>query len=178
MWTVYSEPAIARFIPLGARSHQSLNSSKTVNCAPQQLSNQLVHLDHLWRSLAQLLQSSDWPIPVFKPAKELQDGVGLVCYPPHPPRTLRTLIIILYLCLQVTSEKAELLAALTKYEKAINLKELGDDCDCDCDCEPFSKHVRNMSLDHLPSGMATLPRNVLKVIEGHFCPEYAGISLA
>ena len=62
---------IARFIPLGARSHQSLNSSKVVYCAPQQLSNQLVHLDHLWRSLTQLVQSLDWPIPVFKSAKRI-----------------------------------------------------------------------------------------------------------
>ena len=65
--------------------------------------------------------------------KRSADGVKQVCYPPHPLRTLRTLIIILYPCLQVASEKAELFAALTEYEKAINLKELGDDCDCDCE---------------------------------------------
>ena len=99
---------------LGARSHQVLNSSKTVNCAPQQLSNQRVHLDHPWRSLAQLLQSSRWPIPVFKSAKELRDGVKLVCYPPHPLHPLRTLMIILYPCSQVASEKAELYSQNTK----------------------------------------------------------------
>ena len=38
-------------------------------------------------------------------------------------RTLRALIMILYLCSQVASEKAELLTTLTEYEKDINLLE-------------------------------------------------------
>ena len=84
----------------------------------------------------QLVQSPDWPIPAFNSAKELRYGVKLVCYPPRPLRTLRTLTIIIYRCSQVASKKTELLAALTEYEKDINLRELGDDCDCDCEPIP------------------------------------------
>ena len=62
-------------------------------------------------------------IPVFKCAKELRDRIKFVRYPPHPSRTLRALIVILHPSLQVASEKGELLAALTEYEKDINLLE-------------------------------------------------------
>jgi hypothetical protein len=62
-------------------------------------------------------------IPVFKCGKELRDRIKLVRYPPHLLRTLRALMLILYLCSQVASEKAELLAALIEYEKDINLLE-------------------------------------------------------
>src|SRR5258706_13477970 len=62
-------------------------------------------------------------VPVFQCAKALRDRIKLVRYPYHPLRTLRVLINILYPCLQVASEKAELLAALAEYEKDINLLE-------------------------------------------------------
>ena len=62
-------------------------------------------------------------VPVFQSAKALRDRIKLVRFPPHPPRTLRTLIIILHPCSQVALEKAELQAALTEYEKDINLLE-------------------------------------------------------
>ena len=66
-------------------------------------------------------------VPVFKCAKELRDRIKLVrlFYPPHLPRTFsfRALMVILFLCSQVASEKAELVAALIEYEKDINLLE-------------------------------------------------------
>ena len=62
-------------------------------------------------------------IPVFKFAKELRDRINLVRYSPHLLHTLSALIIILYRCSQVASKKAELMAALTEYEKDINLLE-------------------------------------------------------
>ena len=62
-------------------------------------------------------------IPVFQSAKALRDRIKLVCYPPYPLRTVKALIIILYPCSQVASEKAEFLAALTEYEKDINALE-------------------------------------------------------
>ena len=62
-------------------------------------------------------------VPVFQCAKALRDRIKLVRYPPHPLNTLRALTILLYPCLQVASEKAELLAALIEYEKDINLLE-------------------------------------------------------
>ncbi len=62
-------------------------------------------------------------IPVFQCAKALRDRIKLVRFPPHPLRTPTALIIILYPRSQVASEKAELLAALTEYEKDINLLE-------------------------------------------------------
>ena len=97
--------------------------------------------------------------------KELRDGVKLVCYPPHPLHTLRTLMIILNPYSQVTSEKAALLAALTVYEATTATAT------ATATAIPFSKHVRSMNLDHLPSGMAALPRNVLEVIKDHLCPK-------
>ena len=67
-------------------------------------------------------------VPVFKCAKELRDRIKLVrlFYPPQPLRTFgfRALMIILYPCSQVASEKAELVTALTEYEKDIDLLEL------------------------------------------------------
>ena len=64
-------------------------------------------------------------VPVFKCAKELRDRIKLVRYTSHPLRTssFRALMIIIYPCSQVASEKAELLAALVEYEKDINLLE-------------------------------------------------------
>ena len=62
-------------------------------------------------------------VPVFQSAKALRDRIKLVRYPPYPLRTLRMLTIIFYPCSQVASEKSELLAALTEYEKDINLLE-------------------------------------------------------
>ena len=62
-------------------------------------------------------------IPVFQCAKALRDRIKLVRFPPHSLRTLTALIIIHFRHLQVVSEKAELLAALTEYEKDINLLE-------------------------------------------------------
>ena len=62
-------------------------------------------------------------VPVFQCAKALRDRIKLVRYPLPPLNTLRSLIILLYPCSQVASEKAELLAALIEYEKDINLLE-------------------------------------------------------
>ena len=62
-------------------------------------------------------------VPVFQCAKALRDRIKLVRYAHHPLSTLGTLIVILHPCLQVASEKAELLAALTEYEKDITLIE-------------------------------------------------------
>ena len=62
-------------------------------------------------------------VPVFQSAKALRDRIKLVCYPAHPLRALIALIIILYPCSQVASEKSELLAAIIEYEKDINLLE-------------------------------------------------------
>ena len=53
----------------------------------------------------------------------MRDRIKLVRYPPHRLRTVTALTIILYPCSQVASEKSELLAALTEYEKDINLLE-------------------------------------------------------
>ena len=62
-------------------------------------------------------------VPVFKCAKELRDRIKLVRCSLHLLHTFRALIIILYPCSQVALEKAELMAALTEYEKDINLLE-------------------------------------------------------
>ena len=62
-------------------------------------------------------------VPVFQCAKALRDRIKLVRSPHHPLRSLRTLINIIHPCMQVAWEKAELLAALTEYEKDINLLE-------------------------------------------------------
>ena len=63
--------------------------------------------------------------------------------------TFRKLIIILYPCSQVTSEKAELLAALIEYEKDINLleslynnnKELLDQQNLDTDLKELAEYA-------------------------------------
>ena len=62
-------------------------------------------------------------VPVFQCAKALRDRIRLVSRPHHSLNILRSLIILLYSCSQVASEKAELLAALIEYEKDINLLE-------------------------------------------------------
>ena len=89
------------------------------------------------------------PKSVFKCVKELQDRIKLVRYPPHPLCILRALMMILHLCLQVASEKAGLVAALTKYEKDINLleslyndnKELLDQHKLDTDLKELGEYV-------------------------------------
>jgi hypothetical protein len=66
-----------------------------------------------------------------------------------PLRTLRALMIILYPDSQVASEKAELLAALTEYERDINLleslynnnKELLDRHELDTDLQVLAKYA-------------------------------------
>ena len=88
-------------------------------------------------------------IPVFQCAKALRDRVKLVRYPPHPLCTLRELIIVLYLCSQVASEKVELLEALAEYERDINLleslyngnKELLDQHNLDTDLKEFAVYA-------------------------------------
>ena len=93
-------------------------------------------------------------IPVFKCAKELRDKIKLVRYPPHLLHTLRAPIIILYPCSQVASEKAELLAALTEYEKDINLieslyndhKELLDQHKLDTDLKELAEYAQFLVL--------------------------------
>ena len=88
-------------------------------------------------------------IPVFQCAKALRDRIKLVRYPHHPLRSHRTLINILHPCLQVASEKAELLAALTEYEKDMNLleslynnnKELFDQQNLDTDLRELAEYA-------------------------------------
>ena len=88
-------------------------------------------------------------IPVFKSAKELRDKIKFVRCPPHLPHALRVLTIILYSCSQVASEKAELVAALTEYEKDINLleslyndhKELLDQHKLDTDLKELAEYA-------------------------------------
>ena len=67
--------------------------------------------------------SVDLAIPIFKSAKVLRDKIKLVRYSLQLPQALRALIIILYPCSQVASEKAELMAAFTEYEMDITLLE-------------------------------------------------------
>jgi hypothetical protein len=88
-------------------------------------------------------------IPVFKSAKFLRDRIKLVRYHLHLPYTLGALMIILYSCSQVASEKAELLAALIEYEKDINLleslyndnKELLDQHNLDTDLRELAEYA-------------------------------------
>ena len=88
-------------------------------------------------------------IPVFKLAKELRDRIKLVRYPPHLLHALRVPIMILYPCPQVASEKAELLAAHTEYERDINLleslyndhKELLDQHKLDTDLKELTEYA-------------------------------------
>jgi hypothetical protein len=88
-------------------------------------------------------------IPVFNCAKELRDKIKLVCYPPHPLRTLSGFMRIFYSCSQVESEKEEFLAALIEYEKDINLleslynnnKELLDQHELDTDLKELAEYV-------------------------------------
>ena len=93
-------------------------------------------------------------VPVFQSAKALRDRIKLVRYPPHPLRTLTAFISILYPGSQVASEKSELLAALTEYEKDINLleslyndnKELLDQHKLDADLKELAEY----SWSHFP----------------------------
>ena len=88
-------------------------------------------------------------VPVFQCAKALRDRIKLVRYPLHSLNALRSLTILLYPCSQVASEKAELLAALTEYEKDINLleslynnnKELLDQQNLDTDLKELAEYV-------------------------------------
>ena len=87
-------------------------------------------------------------VPVFQSAKALRDRIKLVRYP-HPLRTLRVLIGIFHPCSQVASEKSELVAALTEYEKDINLleslyndnKELLDQYKLDTDLKELAEYL-------------------------------------
>ena len=88
-------------------------------------------------------------VQVFQCAKALRDRIKLVRYPPHPLCTLRALIVILYSYSQVASEKAELLAALSEYEKDINFleslynsnKELLDQQNLDTDLKELAEYA-------------------------------------
>ena len=88
-------------------------------------------------------------IPVFQCAKSLRDRIKLVRYSHHRLYILRTLIVTFYPCSQVASEKAELLAALTEYEKDIHLlesfynehKELLDQQDLDVDLKELAEYA-------------------------------------
>jgi hypothetical protein len=92
-------------------------------------------------------------VPVFQCAKALRDRIKLVRYPPHLLCTLRLLVITLYPCSQIASEKAELLAALTEYEIDINLleslynsnKELLDQQNLDTDLKELAECVWSCS---------------------------------
>ena len=93
-------------------------------------------------------------VPVFQCAKALRDRIKLVCYPLHSLNALRSLIIILYPCSQVASEKAELLAALIEYEKDTNLLEslyndnkgLLDQQNLDTDLKELAEYAWSCSL--------------------------------
>ena len=139
---------------LDTRSHHSLNCSAFVHGAPPNNSpNQLAHLDHLWMSSVQLVQSSDWPFQSFSPQKPCGTGSNSSVVLFTLWITLRALIIVLYPCSQVASEKAELLAALTEYEKDINLleslynnnKELLDQHSLDTDLKELAEYVWSCS---------------------------------
>ena len=88
-------------------------------------------------------------VPVFQCAKALRDRIKLVRYPLHTLNTLRAHIMILYSCSQVSSEKSVLLAALTEYEKEVNLleslyndnKELLDQHKLDTDLKELAEYV-------------------------------------
>ena len=88
-------------------------------------------------------------VPVFQCAKALRDRIKLVRCPLHLLCTLRALMIILHPCLQVASEKSELLAALIEYEKDINLleslyndnKELLDQHKLDTDLKELAEYA-------------------------------------
>ena len=120
------------------------------SCTPHNSPNQLIQLDHLWRPSAQLVQSSDSLFRSSNAQKNYGTGSNWsVRYPPHPLYSLRALIIILHLCSQVASEKAELLAALIEYEKDINLleslyndnKELLDQHKLDSDLKELAEYM-------------------------------------
>ena len=94
------------------------------------------------------MQSSDWPFWSSKAQKPCATGSNWFAILFTLCATIRTLIIILYPCLQVASEKAELLAALTEYEKDINLleslynnnKELLDQQNLDTDLKELAEY--------------------------------------
>ena len=128
-----------------ARSHQSLN------CAPclQQLSQSAHPSQPPIEVVSATSAIVGLAVPVFQCAKALRDRIKLVRYPLHPLNTLRALTILLYPCPQVASEKAELLATLTEYEKDINLleslynnnKELLDQQNLDTDLKELAEYA-------------------------------------
>ena len=63
------------------------------------------------------------PVPIFKGAKELLDRKKLVrlVYPPHPLCIFGFRMLVVILFLQLAPGKTELVAALTEYERHINL---------------------------------------------------------
>ena len=89
--------------------------------------SQLVHLDHLWKPLAELVQSSDWPFRSSNAQKNYGTRLDWsvcsillsLCVPSPSERSWSFSFCVL----QVASEKAELSAALIEYEKDINLLE-------------------------------------------------------
>ena len=118
-----------------------------------------------------------WTTTFFECAKTLGDTIKLVRYPHNPLRTLRAFIIILYPCSQVASEKADLLTALTEYEKDIDLleslynsnKELLDQYTHDTDlkalaeyawtCFPFANGSDDVQNHTRPRRMAELDQS-------------------
>ena len=154
------------FILLSTRcSHHTLNSSQSGTRAPQRLSqstsSSLPHMEVVSGTSTIV----GLAIPVFNSAKELRDRIKLVRYPPHPLCILRALMMILNLCLQVASEKAELLSALTEYEKDINLleslyndnKELLDQHRLDTDLKELAEYAWFCFLSHSSLMMAQNP---------------------
>ena len=126
-----------------------LNCSKSVHRALQQLSQSICPFDHLWRPSVQLVQSSGWQFRSFNAQKPCATGSNSFAILFIIFITLRKLITILYPCLQVASEKVELLAALIEYEKDINLleslynnnKELLDQQNLDTDLEELAEYA-------------------------------------
>ena len=143
---------------LDARSHNSLNCPESVLRASQRLSSQRLSQSNPPQPPMEALSATSaiagLAVPVFQCAKALRDRIKLVCYLHRPLRTLRTLMNILYPRFQVASEKAELLAALTEYEKDINLlellynnnKELLDQQNLDTDVKELAEHARSYFL--------------------------------
>jgi len=69
------------------------------------------------------VRSSEWSSLSFNAQKPCGTGSNSFVILSTLCGTLRTLIIILHPCSQAASEKTELLAGLTEYEKDINLLE-------------------------------------------------------
>ena len=109
-------------IPLSGRPQLEL-LQVGVNNSP----SQLVHPEHLWKPLAELVQSSDWPFRSSNAPKNYGTGLNWSvcsvlftrCVPSASDRSWSFSFCVL----QVASEKVELSAALIEYEKDINLLE-------------------------------------------------------